>query len=82
MGFFDDISDIVGEFKELRDDVVGEIAGVKKDVTESVGDIRSGAKQVVHDAKDRAKKGFGDVIRPESDEVSRGAADPRGDEQQ
>lgn len=59
MGFFDDFSDIVGEFKGLKEEVVGEFTGLKREVESSVGDIKSGVTGTVDDAKHKLKQSVG-----------------------
>lgn len=56
MGFFDDFSDIVDEFKGLKKEVVGEFTGLKREVESSVGDIKSGVTGTVDDAKSKLRQ--------------------------
>ena len=59
MGWFDDISDIVGEFKNLKDEVAEEFTDLKGEIDSSVSDIKSSVGEKVSDVKNKAKSSIG-----------------------
>lgn len=76
MGLFDEyFSDIVDEFKGLRDDVVSEFGGLKKDVERSVKGVKAGVGDKVDGVKGRVRQGVGidGFSRPPQDAMMRRA---------
>ena len=60
MGLFDEyFSDIVDEFKGLRDDIVDEFGGLKRDVESSIDEVKTGVTKKVDGVKASAKRSVG-----------------------